>query len=35
MSMYTTKTTIFFINPVVGEFQHEIIATVEPPSISA
>lgn len=22
MSLYTTKTTIFFLNPIVGEFQH-------------
>jgi hypothetical protein len=35
MSMFTTKTTIFFVNNVVGEFQHEIIATVEPPAIAA
>lgn len=31
MSLYTTKTTIFFLNPIIGEFQHEIIASVEPP----
>lgn len=35
MSMFTTKTTIFFVNEVVGEFQHEIIASVEPPAITA
>lgn len=35
MSLFTTKTTIFFVNDVVGEFQHEIIATVEPPAITA
>lgn len=22
MSFYTTKTTIFFLNPIIGEFQH-------------
>ena len=35
MSMFTTRTTIFFVNNVVGEFQHEIIASVEPPAITA
>ena len=35
MSMFTTRTTIFFVNEVVGEFQHEIIASVEPPAITA
>ena len=33
--MFTTRTTIFFVNNVVGEFQHEIIASVEPPAITA
>lgn len=28
MSLYSTKTTIFFLNPVIGEFQHEIVANV-------
>ncbi len=31
-SMHTTKTTIMFSNPTVGEFQHEIVATVELPN---
>ena len=31
-SLFTTKTTIFFLNPIIGEFQHEIISTVEPPA---
>lgn len=35
MSMFTTRTTIFFVNEVVGEFQHEIIAAVEPPAVAA
>ena len=32
---YTTKTTIFFLNSIIGEFQHEIIASVEPPGTTA
>ena len=32
---YTTKTTIFFLNPIIGEFQHEIIASVEPPGTTS
>ena len=35
MSMFTTRTTIFFVNNVVGQFQHEIIASVQPPAITA
>ena len=35
MSLYPTKTTIFFLNPVIGEFQHEIVANVEPPGTTA
>ena len=31
-TLFTTKTTIFFLNPIIGEFQHEIIASVEPPA---
>ena len=31
-SLYATKTTIFFLNPIIGEFQHEIIGSVEPPA---
>ena len=27
-TLFTTKTTIFFLNPIIGEFQHEIIASV-------
>ncbi len=34
-SLYTTRTVIYFSNQVVGEFQHEIIGVVEPPSVSA
>lgn len=31
-SMHTTKTTLVFSNPTVGEFQHEVVAVVELPS---
>jgi hypothetical protein len=34
-SLYTTRTVIYFCNPIIGEFQHEIIGVVEPPSVSA
>ena len=34
-SMHTTRSIIIFSNLHVGEFQHEIIATVEPPTILA
>ena len=34
-SLYTTRTIIYFCNSIVGEFQHEIIGVVEPPSVSA
>lgn len=33
--MYTTKSTIIFSNFQVGEFQHEIIATVDVPPVIA
>ena len=32
ISMHTTKTTLVFSNPTVGEFQHEIVAVVELPA---
>lgn len=32
-SLHTTKTTLVFSNPNVGEFQHEITATVDPPAV--
>lgn len=32
LSLFTTKTTLIFSNSYVGEFQHEIIADVEPPT---
>lgn len=32
-SLNTTRTTLVFSNPTVGEFQHEITATVEPPAV--
>ena len=35
ISLYTTRTVIYFSNPIIGEFQHEIIGVVEPPSVSA
>ena len=35
MSLFTTRTTIFFVNNIVGQFQHEIVATVEPPAITS
>lgn len=34
-SLYTTRTIIYFCNAMVGEFQHEIIGTVEPPTVIA
>lgn len=34
-SLYATRTIIYFSNIMVGEFQHEIIGVVEPPSATA
>ena len=34
-SFYTTRTIIYFTNSIVGEFQHEIVGSVEPPSVTS
>jgi hypothetical protein len=34
-TLYSTRTVIYFSNNIIGEFQHEIIGTVEPPNAIA